>query len=301
MTGTPKIAVIGANGGVGTTSIAASFAALAQTAVLADCNVHDPQLHYLLDSDGSITRDMDTGSVARINETACTNCGACGEACAFSAVKKPRSADSGSYSVVEHACIGCGVCVRFCRFDAVQLEARPSAILTRADTRFGPLVYVLPAPGTHDGRSLVAAVQSEARRAREDAQATLTIMDGPSGMGSATRATVKGASAALVVSEPTRQANERLTDILALISEADIPAAVCISKHDISEPERAETERISARMGIPVAGLVRYDAAAFGSARSERQPATTAVERDGPAADDIKNVWAELNRTLLQQ
>ena len=57
-----ELVVISGKGGTGKTSIVASFAALAQNAVLADCDVDAADLHLLLAPDVKQTADFSGGN-----------------------------------------------------------------------------------------------------------------------------------------------------------------------------------------------------------------------------------------------
>lgn len=57
-----------------------------------------------------------SGYVAQIDETACTACGACEEACPFGAIRM-----NGTVALDWDACMGCGVCVDSCPSQAISL------------------------------------------------------------------------------------------------------------------------------------------------------------------------------------
>ncbi len=73
-----EIVVLSGKGGTGKTSIVASFASLAQSKVLADCDVDAADLHLLLKP--KVTEEMEfwSGQVASIEEDKCTECGLSG-------------------------------------------------------------------------------------------------------------------------------------------------------------------------------------------------------------------------------
>jgi ferredoxin len=70
-----------------------------------------------------------SGYVARVDETACTGCGACVPRCPFDAI-----AVNGTASVNRDACMGCGVCIDSCPQHALSLE-RDEAKGTPLDVR----------------------------------------------------------------------------------------------------------------------------------------------------------------------
>jgi ferredoxin len=82
-----EIVVLSGKGGTGKTSIVASFAALAQSKVLADCDVDAADLHLLLKPKVKEGKEFWSGQVAFIDEDKCTECGLCQELCRFGAIK----------------------------------------------------------------------------------------------------------------------------------------------------------------------------------------------------------------------
>jgi len=81
-----EIVVLSGKGGTGKTSIVASFASLAQSKVLADCDVDAADLHLLLKPDVNEEKEFWSGQVAFIDEEKCTECGLCQELCRFEAI-----------------------------------------------------------------------------------------------------------------------------------------------------------------------------------------------------------------------
>ncbi len=73
---------------------------------------------------------VSSGYVASIDESNCTICGVCEQACPFSAL----SMDSGTMMVNRDKCMGCGVCEGQCRFEAIALvrdESKPAPLDVR--------------------------------------------------------------------------------------------------------------------------------------------------------------------------
>lgn len=64
------------------------------------------------------TTDPKAAPVARIDEAACTLCGACQAACPTEAITLGETA----FKVNAEACCGCGACVEVCPTEAVSLN-----------------------------------------------------------------------------------------------------------------------------------------------------------------------------------
>ncbi len=71
------ISIASGKGGTGKTSIVGSFAVLARSKVLADCDVDAADLHLLLSPAVKEEKEFWSGQVAVIDEEKCTRCGLC--------------------------------------------------------------------------------------------------------------------------------------------------------------------------------------------------------------------------------
>ena len=88
-----ELVVISGKGGTGKTSIVASFAALAKSKVLADCDVDAADLHLVLEPEIEHTEDFSGGKRANIISQNCKHCGRCYDVCRFEAVKRSVDLD----------------------------------------------------------------------------------------------------------------------------------------------------------------------------------------------------------------
>ena len=81
-----ELVVISGKGGTGKTSIVACFAALAESKVLADCDVDAADLHLVLEPQVRHREDFRGGKQARVVVERCVACGKCEEVCRFGAI-----------------------------------------------------------------------------------------------------------------------------------------------------------------------------------------------------------------------
>jgi len=135
-----EIVVISGKGGTGKTSIVASFAALADNAVFADCDVDAADLHLILQPDIKQTSNFSGGKQASIIPEKCIGCGKCEEVCNFDAVVfdgPGNSAIDKTYTIDSIACEGCKVCVEFCPVNAIEFKDAVNGQWFISDTRFG--------------------------------------------------------------------------------------------------------------------------------------------------------------------
>ena len=118
-----EFVVISGKGGTGKTSIVAAFAALAEKAVLADCDVDAADLHLVIEPRVQRRELFKSGRKAFIRQDECTQCGLCQEYCRFDAIHVRQNAAGTSGLVVDSiSCEGCSVCVHFCPEDAIDFR-----------------------------------------------------------------------------------------------------------------------------------------------------------------------------------
>ncbi|MEO0108972.1 MAG: 4Fe-4S binding protein, partial [candidate division WOR-3 bacterium] len=80
-----ELVVISGKGGAGKTSLAASFATLAQRPVIAACDVDAADLHILLRPRVMIQEKYFGGRSPQVDLEKCTRCGLCTDVCRFDA------------------------------------------------------------------------------------------------------------------------------------------------------------------------------------------------------------------------
>jgi MinD superfamily P-loop ATPase len=257
-----EVVVVSGKGGTGKTSIAASFAALARNAVVADCDVDAADLHLLLQPMVEMTGDFSGGKKASIDPTKCIGCGKCREVCNFDAPKLngPGNDTVDTTYTIDHInCEGCGVCVHFCPARAIEFMEVINGQWFISQTRFGPMVHARLGIAEENSGKLVTLVRKEAKRIAVGQHRSFIIVDGSPGIGCPVIASITGADLALIVTEPTMSAQHDLNRIAQLTRHFSIPTAVCINKYDIN-PELSDTiEKDAEAENLRVAGRIPYD------------------------------------------
>jgi MinD superfamily P-loop ATPase len=293
-----ELVVISGKGGTGKTSVIASFAALAERAVLADCDVDAADLHLLLAPEVRQREPFSGGKEARIDSDRCAACGQCAAVCSFDAITMDGPATdvlAKTYRVDPLACEGCGVCVRVCPTQAIRFEDAENGVWFVSDTRHGPMVHARLNAGGENSGKLVTRLRKEARLIAERDGRSLILADGSPGIGCPVIASISGATQLLVVTEPTQSALHDLRRVSELARHFDVPAAVCVNKADINGEVAVEIEEFAAQTGLPLVGRVPYDPAVTAA-----QLASQSVVEcgDGPAAAAIREVWTRTCRLL---
>jgi MinD superfamily P-loop ATPase len=285
---TKELVILSGKGGTGKTSLTASFAALAGGCLLCDADVDAADLHLLMQPSIRQTTDFTGGGVAVIDPARCSGCGTCVEMCRFSAI-------DASFRVDEIACEGCGVCVDFCPDGAIDFPTKTCGQWFVSDTRCGPMVHARLGIAEENSGKLVTTVRKAAREMAEKRGIDLIITDGPPGVGCPVIASVGGATAALIVAEPTVSGIHDMSRAIDLCRHFKVPVMVCINKFDLNPENCRIIEAMAADGGLPVVGRVGFDPAFIRAMIQGR----TLVEFDGSgaAAHQLRRIWDTISQT----
>lgn len=283
-----ELVVISGKGGTGKTSLVASFAALARSAVIADCDVDAPDLHIVLNPIVQRLEPFSASKTAVIDADLCLDCGTCRSLCHFEAI--------GPDGVVNKiACEGCGVCAHFCPAGAIEMRKRISGEWYRSNTRLGPMVHARIGIAEGNSGLLVSLVREQALKFAEAEGRSLVIIDGPPGTGCPVIASMKGANLVLVVTEPTVSGIHDLKRALELADHFGTPALVCINKWDLN-PEVTEEIKVFCRAhSVPVVGTIPYS-----EVFTDAQLAGLSVVEyaSGPVVGAVVELWARVSEMV---
>ena len=246
-----EVVVLSGKGGTGKTSLVGSFAALAQSKVLADCDVDAADLHLLLSPSVKEKHEFWSGQVAIIDEEKCTQCGLCQEVCRFQAIN--------DFKVDPISCEGCGFCFQICPVEAITMKESLSGHWFISDTKYGPLVHARLGIAQENSGKLVALVRQQAKLIAEKQGADYIVSDGPPGIGCPVISSLSGASLALLVTEPTLSGMHDLERVLGVCHHFGVPALVCINKYDLNEDNTRQIESYCANQGVKVASKIPFD------------------------------------------
>jgi MinD superfamily P-loop ATPase len=293
-----ELAVISGKGGTGKTSVVASFAALSQNTVLADCDVDAADLHLVLDPRILNRTEFTGGKRARIEPGLCSACGKCQELCRFDAVVfdgPGGGVAEKTYRVDPVACEGCGVCTWFCAEHAIEFGPVVNGEWFVSETRCGPMVHARLGLAQENSGKLVSTVRTNARRVAEERGLDLVIIDGSPGIGCPVIASLTGASLVLAVTEPTLSGLHDLERVADLTRHFGIPTLVCVNKWDLNPEVCERIEGRARERGLTPVGRVRYDRAV--TEAQMRGQAAVEYARDG-CVSDLRAVWAAVEARL---
>jgi MinD superfamily P-loop ATPase len=192
-------------------------------------------------------------------------------------------------------CEGCGVCVDLCPEEAIGFPIKTCGHWFISDTRFGPMVHARLGIAEENSGKLVALVRQQARTLGEEHRLNLLITDGPPGVGCPVIASLGGASALLVVAEPTVSGMHDMERVAQLADHFNVPCMVCVNKCDLNMENTAAIESMAASKGLPVVGRVPFDPA-FVSAMVQARTITE-FEPRGSAARAVADLWAAIMET----
>jgi MinD superfamily P-loop ATPase len=284
-----ELVVISGKGGTGKTSLMAAFSFLARKKVLCDADVDAADLHLIMVPEVIHRNEFRAGKTAEIHKDRCSECNLCRELCRWNAI-------SVDYEVDPISCEGCGVCVHFCPEKAIAFPENICGEWFISDSRFGPMVHARLNIAEENSGKLVSLVRREARRIAEARDLDLIITDGPPGVGCPVIASIGGASAVFIVTEPTVSGIHDMDRVAQLADHFKIPAMIGINKFDLNVELTREIEKYAKEKGLPCMGRIPFDPI-FTEAMIQAQ---TVFEYNGQSkvGEAIRGIWQRLTEEL---
>ena len=243
-----KIAIASGKGGTGKTTLATNLALTlagnGRSVAYLDCDVEEPNGHLFLAPEIGETREV-TIPVPVIDTSRCTNCGACGAACRYSAILcLPESVIT-----FPELCHGCGGCTIACEEHAI----------TETGRRVGTVETGRAAEGILFGQGLLQVGESMAppvlHALLEAAPSTdVTLLDAPPGTSCPAIATIRAADVVVLVTEPTPFGLNDLKLAVEMVRALGLPFGVVVNRAGAGDErvqEYCAAERIEVWLEIP--------------------------------------------------
>jgi MinD superfamily P-loop ATPase len=196
--------------------------------------------------------DFESGHTAIINQDKCTQCGLCRDLCRWNAISENFVVDS-------ITCEGCGVCYYFCPEKAIDFPLKTCGEWYISDSRFGPMAHARLGIAEENSGKLVTLIRQEGKKLAEKKNLDLILTDGPPGIGCPVIASMGGATAVLIVTEPTVSGSHDMERVAQLAAFFKIPTMVCINKYDLNPDQGQSIEAFAEKKNIAVIGRIPFD------------------------------------------
>lgn len=284
-----ELIIISGKGGTGKTTLMAAFASLAKNKVLCDADVDAADLHLITNPDVKERHDFQSGNTAMINKDKCTECGLCVSLCRWVAIGE-------DFTVDPIGCEGCGVCVYFCPEKAIDFPLNTCGEWFISETRFGPMVHARLGIAEENSGKLVTLVRQEARKIAEKKHLDFILTDGPPGVGCPVIASIGGASAVMIVTEPTVSGKHDMERVVQLSAHFKVPVMVCINKSDLNPDTSRDIEKLSREQGLTFLGNIPFDPI---FTKSMVQGKTVfEYNTDSKTGQAVKKIWEKIPKLL---
>lgn len=284
-----QLLILSGKGGTGKTTIAGAFIRLADAKAYADCDVDAPNLHLITKQNISPTRQDFFGMPkAKIDISRCIGCGICQQYCRYNAIQKM----GGICKVKDLACEGCSVCKLVCPTGAVEMLDAVAGDLYLYN---GERVFSTAKLATGAGNS--GKLISQVKKQMYDAAplAPLAIVDGSPGIGCPVIASLSGADAVLIVTEPSVSGISDLLRVIATARHFGVKIGVCINKYDTNLHITKQIQTLCKDQNLYFAGVIPYDSKAVQAINTGQ----SIIDCVSPAADAIKNIYRNIIDNFL--
>lgn len=258
-----QLLVMSGKGGTGKTTLTASFAALTQNLIMADCDVDAADLHLLLQPEIVKREDFYGGKMVEIDQSRCQQCLKCEKICRFQAISHTMDSVFWNIEVKVNPilCEGCTLCRYICPHEAISVKNNHSGEWYVSHTRFGLMIHAALGIGEENSGKLVSRVLEEARHRGEQEGKAVLLVDGPPGIGCPVIASFSGTDLALLVTEPTVAGLHDLERALELARHFQVKSLVCINKADLDEGMAETIRNYCTEHGVEVVGMIPFDRA----------------------------------------
>jgi MinD superfamily P-loop ATPase len=281
-----SITIISGKGGTGKTILTASFAALAESKVMADCDVDAADLHLILKPEIEREEVFEGGKAAEIDRAKCVKCGECISACRYDAI-------SDDFVVDPIDCEGCALCYNICPVGAIKMKASMQGRWYISKTRYGPMVHAKLGIAEENSGKLVALVRQQARLIAERDNLEYIIVDGPPGIGCPVISSITGADLAVVVTEPTVSGLHDLQRVVGLANHFGIGSLVCVNKYDLNTQFTDQIETYCKNNGARFLGRIPFDTVVTEAMVNGRS--VVEYSEDGEVSREVRRIWSQVD------
>ena len=290
------IVVASGKGGVGKSLVTSSLLYVLRdkySVIGLDADAPAPNLHLIFGvEDWEYVEDYAGGEVAEISPEKCIKCNICVDKCIYDAIV-PASGESIPI-IRDYLCEGCRACGYSCPVNAITYREILSGVLRRTTTSYGfPLISAKLDVGRPNSGKLVADERKWAREMAGDD--TVTFIDSAAGIGCEAIASMSGASAAILVAEPTEASVSDMARAYGIASHFGVKSYIVVNKSSIN-PGFGGIERFARENNIDIIGTIPYDDSIPHSARM-RKPLLEAYP-DSSASGALRDVASAVEEII---
>ena len=279
-----QLVILSGKGGTGKTTVASSFIKLSNASMYADCDVDAPNLHLLFKDENVETNDFYGLKKAVIHSERCVLCRTCLKECKFKAIEEKN----GKLIVNNYNCEGCGVCEYMCPCNAITLEDSKAGELRLIKNENKVFSTAELQMGSGTSGKLVTEVKKQLLK--NQINDTIAIVDGSPGIGCPVIATLSGADAVLIVTEPTLSGISDLERIINTALGFKVKVFVTINKADINKENADKIKKYLSENNIEYVGSIPYDKAAVRLINEGK----TVVEEDTKVGNAIREIYKKV-------
>lgn len=287
-----QISFISAKGGVGKTTIAGAFAALADQPIIIDCDTELNDLSHLLKVEAEENNFIPTISRVFIEEDECIRCGLCKAVCHFNAIEN----NHGVYQVKEPHCQSCNLCLKACPVNAIGHRKEAQNYWSEAQSPLGTIVYGQLAPGEDLNGKLITILRERGVALAKEQQKEILLIDGPPAVGYAVASAIVDSHLAVIVVEPVPSAIHDLYKAQQLALRYQVPVVCVINKCDLNDSMTQEINDYCQKNTIPIMGQIPFHQ----SFREAHNPANSYVywANSEEAQKMLKPIWNQIVKKL---
>jgi MinD superfamily P-loop ATPase len=279
-----QIVVISGKGGTGKTVVTGSFAALARSKIMVDCDVDAADLHLLLHPTVKERYEFRSGQTAVIDEKLCNKCGKCAEVCRFEAINT-------DFTIEHFSCEGCALCSHICPHGAIRMEENIAGEWFLSDTKYGSFVHAKLGIAEENSGKLVVKIRQIAKELAERQALDYVIIDGPPGIGCPVIASLSGVNCALIVTEPTLSGLHDAERVMEVAKHFNVLVKLVVNKYDLNPAMTKKIEEFCSKQGVPVIGKIAFDKIVVKALVAGK----TIIEyAECAAGDEVRKIWEEL-------
>jgi MinD superfamily P-loop ATPase len=193
-------------------------------------------------------------------------------------------------------CEGCGVCHYFCPEEAIDFPLNTCGEWFISDTRLGPMAHASLGIAEENSGKLVTLIRQQGKKLAEEKNLDLLLTDGPPGIGCPVIASLGGATAVLIVTEPTVSGRHDMERVAELAAFFKVPAMVCVNKFDLNSDQGKGIENFARERGIRAMGRIPFDPV-FTKAMVQGKTIFE-YDRHSGGAEAVKKIWQDLASCL---